>query len=439
MSDELWEVIGGADTGGIIVRMGVEMQSEALEPKLAFGSVLRQWEHEGNRLQYELLNGSGPATGWVSIKVKNKDLVVKYDKKRAMQQPLGTLLPPIPRKKGCPGSLVIPNERHRGLFKKWGLDKARQPLCYVIVFPGAEDEVYNGWFRLECEAPSHLEMGVYEWPGHGSRHEEPFAKSLRELVDDAFETFKDAAQVGHFAVVGHSIGALVMTGVCERFQRELRRKPLVAYTLDRGAPHLLTLSDPAFELLVNNPTTYMEKLHPNYKPGSKAYETRLADQPFDNEVFPIGFYRFRCLLRVFISASLHSQEAHTSPEAQGEDVLVGAGGIEPKPQLEGKGTEAPTGDASEVAGTDNEAAPAKDDEETKAVPEDIPSMPFSGSLFRSGTSRPWTEEDGELWSKWGDKVSMQSVHLSHFEIRLSETIYTQLYDDIQKEIKSARF
>mmetsp|Transcript_19644 Transcript_19644/g.35740 ORF Transcript_19644/g.35740 Transcript_19644/m.35740 type:complete len:453 (-) Transcript_19644:29-1387(-) len=431
VSDVLWEVVGGADTGGIIARMDVETASAVLEPRLAFGSVLREWELEGNRLQYELISGTGPQTGWISIKVKNKDLVVKYDKSRAIQQPLGSVLPPLPRKKSCPGGLVLPNEGQRNIARRWGLDKARKPQCYVLAFPGAEDEVINGWLRLECEAPPEVEVGVYEWPGHGGRGDEPFAKTLTELVDDAFETFRDAALVGNFAVLGHSIGALIMTGVCERFQRELRRRPILAYSLDRGAPHLMTLTEDVRKLLATDPVRYMEIADPMKKPDSKAYRMRMADQPFDDHVFPIGFYKFQCPVHVFIASSLLGpQDAGATAEAHGDDDTT-------VPEVQGDAD--PT--VAAESGEDAKAVPEEVREDSAAAAgandESLNFIPYLSNWFRSGTSRPWTEEDGELWSKWGDDVSMHPVDLSHMELRLSDTIYNRLYGEIQRTVSQA--
>merc|ERR1712039_642370 len=79
MSAQVWEVVGGGDKGGIVVREGKETSSAALD-RLSTGALVRELALEGERLQYEKLTGTGPLTGWVSLKLGAKDLVVKSDK-----------------------------------------------------------------------------------------------------------------------------------------------------------------------------------------------------------------------------------------------------------------------------------------------------------------------------------------------------------------------
>eukprot|EP00811_Abedinium_folium_P000053 NODE_10048_length_1380_cov_6.169992.p1 GENE.NODE_10048_length_1380_cov_6.169992~~NODE_10048_length_1380_cov_6.169992.p1 ORF type:complete len:381 (-),score=70.30 NODE_10048_length_1380_cov_6.169992:125-1267(-) len=74
-----WKVIGGGDAGGILVRVGIDLKSEQREPRLSTGAIIETLSLEGVRLQYRLLEGTGPATGWVSTKLKDKDLVVPVD------------------------------------------------------------------------------------------------------------------------------------------------------------------------------------------------------------------------------------------------------------------------------------------------------------------------------------------------------------------------
>jgi len=73
----LWEVIGGKDKGGIIVREGQELVSSEAG-RLSTGAVIQALEHPspGGRLHYVLRNGSGPTSGWVSLSLAGKNLVV---------------------------------------------------------------------------------------------------------------------------------------------------------------------------------------------------------------------------------------------------------------------------------------------------------------------------------------------------------------------------
>uniref|UniRef100_A0A7S4UZH4 Serine hydrolase domain-containing protein n=1 Tax=Alexandrium monilatum TaxID=311494 RepID=A0A7S4UZH4_9DINO len=77
---QLWEVVGGAAAGGILVRAGRELDSEAQAARLATGAVVREEELIEGRLRYAKITGAGPETGWVSIGIPEKSLLVKTDK-----------------------------------------------------------------------------------------------------------------------------------------------------------------------------------------------------------------------------------------------------------------------------------------------------------------------------------------------------------------------
>ena len=81
----LWLVVGGVGggsggSGGILVRAGSGVTSEELPQRLKPGSLV---EEEGQellgslqRLQYRLLFGQGPPSGWVSVAVQQKALIL---------------------------------------------------------------------------------------------------------------------------------------------------------------------------------------------------------------------------------------------------------------------------------------------------------------------------------------------------------------------------
>jgi len=70
-----WKVVGGKDTGGILVRAGQDLKSQQLPTRLASGALVDQLALKGERLQYRLAEGEGPSEGWVSLKVSGKTLV----------------------------------------------------------------------------------------------------------------------------------------------------------------------------------------------------------------------------------------------------------------------------------------------------------------------------------------------------------------------------
>eukprot|EP00747_Dinoflagellata_sp_TGD_P120576 gnl/TRDRNA2_/TRDRNA2_173275_c2_seq8.p1 gnl/TRDRNA2_/TRDRNA2_173275_c2~~gnl/TRDRNA2_/TRDRNA2_173275_c2_seq8.p1 ORF type:complete len:540 (+),score=113.69 gnl/TRDRNA2_/TRDRNA2_173275_c2_seq8:109-1728(+) len=79
----VWEVVGGIDKGGILVRKGKEITSQAEEARLATGALVEELELDGERLRYRRLDQSGPATGWVSIRIVGKDLLAVTERAKA--------------------------------------------------------------------------------------------------------------------------------------------------------------------------------------------------------------------------------------------------------------------------------------------------------------------------------------------------------------------
>lgn len=76
MAARTWRVVGGADAEGIVVRAAKALSSAAFDDRLSTGALVREVERAGNRLRYERLTGAGPRSGWVSIAVKERELLV---------------------------------------------------------------------------------------------------------------------------------------------------------------------------------------------------------------------------------------------------------------------------------------------------------------------------------------------------------------------------
>eukprot|EP00913_Durusdinium_trenchii_P035877 g33573.t1 len=69
----IWEVVGGVDKGGILVRAGRELSSPEESSRLSTGALIRQEELQGERLRYTRLQGTGPLTGWAAWRSNRKD------------------------------------------------------------------------------------------------------------------------------------------------------------------------------------------------------------------------------------------------------------------------------------------------------------------------------------------------------------------------------
>jgi len=77
-SPALWKVVGGTEKGGLIVRKGMDTLSQQENVRLSTGSIIEELSRQADRLEYNLIAGEGPQSGWVSVQFKGKDLVVKH-------------------------------------------------------------------------------------------------------------------------------------------------------------------------------------------------------------------------------------------------------------------------------------------------------------------------------------------------------------------------
>jgi len=74
-----WVVTGGKKTGGILVRLGEEITSQALPEVLAFGAVVKELHLSRGRLSFEKVSGDGPSRGWVSLRAGCVSLLEPYE------------------------------------------------------------------------------------------------------------------------------------------------------------------------------------------------------------------------------------------------------------------------------------------------------------------------------------------------------------------------
>lgn len=81
-SGSVWEVVGGKEAGGITVRTGKDLKSpEAPGGRLSHGATVAELELDGERLRFTRLAGEGPNEGWVSLKFKERAIVVRRGEK----------------------------------------------------------------------------------------------------------------------------------------------------------------------------------------------------------------------------------------------------------------------------------------------------------------------------------------------------------------------
>jgi len=81
-----WKVVGGSDCGGILVRTGRNLKSDIAPQRLATGAIIQEEELIDKRLRFTLLRGDGPLSGWVSIRLKEQDLLVRMTDEAEQKQ-----------------------------------------------------------------------------------------------------------------------------------------------------------------------------------------------------------------------------------------------------------------------------------------------------------------------------------------------------------------
>jgi len=76
VNTKIWEVIGGAKQGGILVRKHRALSSPQLPERLGVGALVEEMEVVGDRLRVAKITGAGPKEGWISFKAGGDSLVV---------------------------------------------------------------------------------------------------------------------------------------------------------------------------------------------------------------------------------------------------------------------------------------------------------------------------------------------------------------------------
>ncbi|CAE7553261.1 unnamed protein product [Symbiodinium necroappetens] len=155
-----WEVVGGGDKGGILVRSGQATSSDQLSERLSTGARVEELELVGERLHYKLVSGAGPAEGWVSLSLKDKRLLQRVGEKPKADVSEGDL-----REGDYYVTLGI-------LFKKLGTDpekasitKLKRSVGSVVHTTGKVWRGSGGGYWVELDISSG-DSGAGEKPGY---------------------------------------------------------------------------------------------------------------------------------------------------------------------------------------------------------------------------------------------------------------------------------
>mmetsp|Transcript_22108 Transcript_22108/g.38995 ORF Transcript_22108/g.38995 Transcript_22108/m.38995 type:complete len:974 (+) Transcript_22108:63-2984(+) len=86
-TSQLWEIVGGADKGGVLVREGEKLTSPQCAERLSTGAKVGEIELVGERLHFKRETGTGPAEGWISVTLKDKVLAERRERPKPPPKP----------------------------------------------------------------------------------------------------------------------------------------------------------------------------------------------------------------------------------------------------------------------------------------------------------------------------------------------------------------
>lgn len=251
----MWEAVGGAQQGGLLVRIGKATSSAQKPDRLSSGSFVKEIALEGERLNYELLSGSGPENGWVSIKMKGVELLRKSDKSETEVAALA------PEEKELPAALAAlpvlkPLAESLWIAKYKSSPHARCRLICVFG-AGADSSSFSSWNNIiETSYPA-LDLVMVQLPQHGLNRKVPVqqgATACAKLIVDELLTL-EGEDAGPFALFGFSIGATVVYAM----QREFEARECSAVCMYAGGRASPSISyRPEDEDKQKTPATYLK-------------------------------------------------------------------------------------------------------------------------------------------------------------------------------------
>jgi surfactin synthase thioesterase subunit len=107
---------------------------------------------------------------------------------------------------------------------------------FCVPYAGGNMWAYRA---LELALPKHgpqVNVIGLELPGRGRRANEPLVLSLEDLADDVFRQVRDRAQGGAYALLGHSMGALLVLLAARRLRKAGLPPPEALFVSGAEAP-----------------------------------------------------------------------------------------------------------------------------------------------------------------------------------------------------------
>jgi len=253
----MWEIVGGADKGGILVREGQALGSPATKDRLSTGATIEQIELVGERLHYKLVEGTGtgPAEGWVSLTVAGKDLVVPKEPEGA--EAAGPGEPgPVEVDEALKAKIEADSKTLQDKFLLYCMkykvlgcplpDPKLRILCFHNA-GGAESNYTTPNMPLAqwAKESKQVEVMAFDFPGRDKLNKEPFHTSIEtlapELLAVAYEKLVDGVP---YIVWAHSVGTWVAFEFLVLCRKAGLPMPVAGFFNAFPAPHMPTKMRP---------------------------------------------------------------------------------------------------------------------------------------------------------------------------------------------------
>lgn len=107
---------------------------------------------------------------------------------------------------------------------------------FCLAYAGASAQsIYGRWRRY---LPDYIVPAPLDLPGHGSLMQEPFGTSIEEIAIDIWERMQRINPHGHYALFGHSLGAIFTYEISKIASQQGREQPCLAVVSGSRPPHI---------------------------------------------------------------------------------------------------------------------------------------------------------------------------------------------------------
>ncbi len=106
---------------------------------------------------------------------------------------------------------------------------------FCLPYSGASAQFYLQWTQF---LEKNIELIPVELPGRGKRKKEALLTNFQLLVEDVFNNIQDNLE-NDYALLGHSMGSLIVFELTQRIISNNKRKPLHLFLSGCCPPHIL--------------------------------------------------------------------------------------------------------------------------------------------------------------------------------------------------------